>query len=734
MSESSNLEQKLATLFAERATKASPPDNAWEGILAAVPDATHGSDPVGDEVTDIGHLDEHVSEGRASSTKRSWRSPLVGAAAAAVLVILLLVTQTDDSSKQNIVTDDQEQPDVEDDRPEDGQTLDENGASPTGEEFPSGSVLFSVAASDSLLVAVGADNVYCCATAANGQPVDDSSAAVWTSTDGVNWFRVPHDESVFGGPGGQLMSSVTVTPGGFVAAGIDTGRTQSDAAIWTSPDGLTWSRVPDTEAVLGGAGQQSISIVASSSSGLVALGFDEEYAERGSNGTALWISADGLVWTEVAPGPDLGVDQGPTLGRIRTSVVGAPSGFIAFGSSAVWQSADGTIWSPSSIPPLPSGVSRVIADGDGYLAVDEDEVRVWRLVDGSEWTLQADDGPLLAGATIEALTLFNGGYVGVGLGGEGSEFHGVAGPILNGAAAADSLVVAPTSETGLITAEQWTFAVVVGESSSDAVISIVDEVRGWDGVTDIVQVPATRDAWLAVTGRTDICAPGLTCGEGFVILVADDRSVAHIAPQLEQRYGSFPSDVMVSAAYYSRLIDEYVAEMSLLQGSPEPLFDVTQLGVEQAVVNVEVEESGTFFPPDEDLLPSGRARLEESDVAAAWGIERSTETDDAVSLQLQFSDGAGVGAPEQPPYMIIAGQSDSIAAIGGLPLATSVVATLLSDGTTLWQRPLPGIAVFDTGSNQAVSFTLLDADGLEILSVVLSLGGAGIVEVGDSNG
>ncbi|MGI9610291.1 MAG: hypothetical protein ACR2NL_08340, partial [Acidimicrobiia bacterium] len=73
------------------------------------------------------------------------------------------------------------------------------------EVFPVSSALYGIVASDTLLVAVGTDSVICCGSGVDGDPSSDASAAVWTSLDSVNWVRVPHDESVFGGPNGQAM-------------------------------------------------------------------------------------------------------------------------------------------------------------------------------------------------------------------------------------------------------------------------------------------------------------------------------------------------------------------------------------------------------------------------------------------------------------------------------------------------------------------------------------------------
>lgn len=43
---------------------------------------------------------------------------------------------------------------------------------------------------------------------------DDTDAAVWTSTDGISWARIS-DQRAFGGPGRQVMLVVAAMEGGF---------------------------------------------------------------------------------------------------------------------------------------------------------------------------------------------------------------------------------------------------------------------------------------------------------------------------------------------------------------------------------------------------------------------------------------------------------------------------------------------------------------------------------------
>jgi DNA-binding SARP family transcriptional activator len=75
---------------------------------------------------------------------------------------------------------------------------------------------------------------------------DDQNAVVWTSVDGVEWERVEDLEGSLGGPGLQQMSAITVSEGMFVAAGTDEVENETDGAVWTSLDAMTWTRLPPT--------------------------------------------------------------------------------------------------------------------------------------------------------------------------------------------------------------------------------------------------------------------------------------------------------------------------------------------------------------------------------------------------------------------------------------------------------------------------------------------------------
>jgi hypothetical protein len=128
-----------------------------------------------------------------------------------------------------------------------------------------------------------------------------NDAAAWTSTDGVLWTRVV-DDAAFGGPGNQWMDAVASGPAGLVAVG--TSYTESGGArgaVWTSSDGVNWTRVPDAEvfaALLEGTGESTMNLldVVAGGPGYVAVG-----AESATDQSVILVSSDGLTWTREPP-------------------------------------------------------------------------------------------------------------------------------------------------------------------------------------------------------------------------------------------------------------------------------------------------------------------------------------------------------------------------------------------------------------------------------------------------
>lgn len=113
---------------------------------------------------------------------------------------------------------------------------------------------------------------------------EDTEAAVWVSTNGLEWARAPSTPS-FTGRGDQAMYAIGVYDGLIVVAGHD----YTDAALWTSNDGLAWSPVNDP--AFGGDQEQKIWSLTVAEPGLIAVGEDGRDA-------AVWIF-DGSAWSQI---------------------------------------------------------------------------------------------------------------------------------------------------------------------------------------------------------------------------------------------------------------------------------------------------------------------------------------------------------------------------------------------------------------------------------------------------
>jgi hypothetical protein len=199
---------------------------------------------------------------------------------------------------------------------------------------------------------------------------DDSSAAVWVSEDGLSWSRVPHDEEVFGGPYLQNMSDVAVGGPGLVAVGWDNDdvNTNSSAAVWTSSDGVNWDRVPRDEETFGGRLMQLMYALTYGDTGLVAVGLDGAWwgAAGPGNPAGVWTSSDGLVWSHVLDQEQLesghsteGIPLGGDWAQMNDVTV-VDGSYVAVGrvgwcreacdeTGAAWTSTDGTTWQRSEV-------------------------------------------------------------------------------------------------------------------------------------------------------------------------------------------------------------------------------------------------------------------------------------------------------------------------------------------------------------------------------------------------
>ncbi len=249
----------------------------------------------------------------------------------------------------------------------------------------------------------------------------DGDAAVWTSVDGVTWTRVPHAAAVFGGADYQTMRSVAAGGPGLVAVGSDgLDDAESDAAVWTSVDGITWTRVQHDEAVFGASTMEAVTV---GGPGLVAVGSD------GHDDAAVWTSVDGITWSRVPH--DESVFGGTSSHAMRSVTVGGP-GLVAVGdtwsgdgttTAVVWTSVDGVTWSRVAPDESVFGRDRtmhsVTAGGPGLVAVGETHVpslaAVWVSDDGIIWVAVPHDSTVFGQANMYAVTATGSRLVAVGL-------------------------------------------------------------------------------------------------------------------------------------------------------------------------------------------------------------------------------------------------------------------------------------------------------------------------------
>lgn len=188
-------------------------------------------------------------------------------------------------------------------------------------------VMGSVTQGPAGLVAVGADGQ------ADGymERSHNWRAAAWVSEDGVTWLRATPNQTAFVGEGGLSMNDVVGFEGGYVAVGtesIDDGDGGADqrAAAWFSPDGITWTRIAHDPAVFGDYEDNlSMSAVAVGPGGFVAVGAAGR--DDGQHGV-VWTSPNGIAWTRVPNDPTFAGRNGAWMG----DVIATAEGFLSVGA------------------------------------------------------------------------------------------------------------------------------------------------------------------------------------------------------------------------------------------------------------------------------------------------------------------------------------------------------------------------------------------------------------------
>jgi len=218
----------------------------------------------------------------------------------------------------------------------------------------------------------------------------EGDAAVWWSTDGVSWSRVI--DSDLGGPGAQQMTGITRWRRGLVAVGSTALHDRDyDGRIWLSEDGSDWTVVTDPD--LGGPDNQFIETVAAVGIGLIAVGSSDDAGDRD---LVVWTSPDGIDWDRVVSA-GLGGPGDQILWPFGKPILATDDLIVVSGmdddEAAVWTSADGRTWSRVHLPHVLGGtgqqaIAGLAAAGPGVLAVgwNDLDAAVWTSEDGKNWT------------------------------------------------------------------------------------------------------------------------------------------------------------------------------------------------------------------------------------------------------------------------------------------------------------------------------------------------------------
>ncbi len=165
-----------------------------------------------------------------------------------------------------------------------------------------------------------------------------TTPGVTSNWKGFSWSQLPSDSPLLTADQGV---QVLAWRGGYVAYGTTNGG--SNAFVWTSADGLSWTQV--TAIVAASA------LVAVSPHGLVAISGDFNPTIPTET---VWTSTDGVVWLNAGPPSGLAIVDsiaGTSAGLVATEHTVLGSGKFATGDYAVAYSTDGINWTPVAIQP-----------------------------------------------------------------------------------------------------------------------------------------------------------------------------------------------------------------------------------------------------------------------------------------------------------------------------------------------------------------------------------------------
>lgn len=222
----------------------------------------------------------------------------------------------------------------------------------------------------------------------------NSVVTVFRSEDGRAW-RVDTGFARVGD--GFQPLAVSATSDRIVIVGDTATGSGADGRIWVGTTDKSWTRVEPTSVGLDGPGLQQVAGIAwDSTLGYVAGGMT---TQLGVEIPTLWSSPDGLTWERLPPLADTGA-------AAIHEIIPIPGGFLAAGDSdsgpRIWRSSTGREWSPVPTPSYPSdgGVAVNVAFDGAKLVLLESGQYGSKLFqrEGSTWK-RGDAGPAFPAST-----------------------------------------------------------------------------------------------------------------------------------------------------------------------------------------------------------------------------------------------------------------------------------------------------------------------------------------------
>jgi len=198
-----------------------------------------------------------------------------------------------------------------------------------------------------------------------GTQVTDGMARqqFFVSPDAGRTWRLAPVQLPGGGqpPLGYPATRIAGGPRGWLAAGPD--------AIWTSPDGLSWT-LAATHGITPQQPGDSVNVVTSTPGGFLAGGNQQTSAGPQA---VIWISRDGVTWQRLTAA-QLGLTTGGVIPHsIDFATSQGAATVISDGQAGVWLSTNsGSTWAPVTVPldhGAQNSISGVSFDGSGLIAV-----------------------------------------------------------------------------------------------------------------------------------------------------------------------------------------------------------------------------------------------------------------------------------------------------------------------------------------------------------------------------